>query len=120
MTSRAFDIGSFLNGIRLIKSEFHITRVKRGNDRSRRRISLLVIDEFLRSGGDIHQAFFLEANLYTNLKNHHFTCNPTPEEVRIRELPRRKKQKVRCFDPLKLVSDNSEPERKNPYPLTKR
>jgi len=118
MEEKIFRIKEFLQKVKLIKTEFGITQVRHSNDKSRRRIAILVTDEFLKSGGDIHQAFFLEANLYANLKNCRFACNPTPEEIRIRELPRRKKQKVRYFDPLKLVSDNFEVESKNPYPLT--
>lgn len=118
MAEKIFRIKEFLDQVKVIKTAFGITPAKRSNDTSRRRIAILVTDEFLRSGGDIHQAFFLEVNLYKNLKNCRFACNPTPEEIRIRELPRRKKQKVRYFDPFKLVSDNFEPERKNPYPLT--
>jgi len=118
MAGEAFRISEFLGQVRLIKSEFGIVPAARGNDTSRRRIAILVIDEFLRLGGDVDQAFFLEENLYETLKNHHFTCNPTPEEIRIRELPRGKKTKMRRFDPLKLASEYFEPKSKNPYPLT--
>lgn len=119
MAGEAFRISEFLGQVRPIKSEFGIVPAARGNDTSRRRIAILVIDEFLRLGGDVDQAFFLEANLYKNLKNCRFACNPTPEEIRIRELPRGKKTKMRRFDPLKLVSEYFEPKSRNPYPLTK-
>ena len=118
MAGEAFRISEFLDQVRLIKSEFGIVPVARGNETSRRRIAILVIDEFLRLGGDVDQAFFLEENLYETLKNHHFTCNRTPEEIRIRELPRGKNKKMRRFDPLKLVSEYFEPKSRNPYPLT--
>lgn len=118
MAEEVFRINEFLDQVRLIRSEFGIAPANRGNDTSRRRIAILVRDEFLRSRGDVDGAFFLEENLYGTLKNRHLSCNPTPEEIRIRELPRGKNAKIRGFDPLKLVSENFEPKSKDPYPLT--
>jgi len=115
---KIFPIREFLKGVKLIRTEFHVTPVKRGNDASRRRIAILIRDEFLRVRGDVDRAFFLEENLYGTLKNYHLSCNPTPEEVRIRELPRGKNAKMRGFDPLRLVSENFEPKSTDPYPLT--
>ena len=114
---KIFPIREFLKEVKLIRTEFHITPVKRSNDTSRRRIAILIRDEFLRLGGNVDQAFFLEENLYGTLKNRHLSCNPTPEEIRIRELPRGKNAKTKGFDPLKLVSENFEPKGKDSYPL---
>jgi len=118
MKSKVFDICEFLEQVKLIKTEFGITPVKRGNDTSRRRIAILVTDEFLRSGGDIHQTFFLEADLYQVLRKLDLRCDPTTEERRLRELPRKRHQKVKNFDPLRLVSENFDPENEKPYALT--
>jgi len=113
------DFHDFFERVRLIKKEFDILPVKQSNDRYRRRIALLIIDEFLKSGGDIHQAFFLEADLYRQLKKVSLRCNPTLEEVRIRELRRSRRQKIKSFNPLKLASENADLPYKKPYPLTR-
>lgn len=108
----------FLEAIREIKRKFSIKVVRRGNDTARRRIAILLVDEFLMAGGGIDQALFLEANLYHNLKRLQFRCDPTSEETRLRELRRKKGINLRGFNPLKLASENIEPENYNPYPLT--
>ena len=113
-----FDFQSFFNQVRLIKREFDISLVKRSNDRNRRRIAILVVDEFLKTRGGTDQAFYLEANLYQALKKVSLRCSPTPEEIRLRQLPRRRSAKIRRFDPLKLVSENADLEYEKPYPLT--
>ena len=118
MKSKVFNIEEFLQQVKLIKREFGITRVKRVNDRSRRRIAILVTDEFLRYGGDIDEAFFLEADLYRLLRKTNLKCEPTPEEIRLRELPRRRHRKIKNLNPLKLASENFEPENRKPYSLT--
>ena len=115
---RIFDVNQFLQQLRAIRERFHITKVGRSNERNRRRISILVVDEFLKAGGDIDQAFFLEANLYHNLKAYHLSCDPTLEEIRLRQLRRERRIKLGGFNPLKLVSENIEPEDYEPYPLT--
>ena len=109
-----FSKEDFLKRVELIKRSSGIEKVKRSNDTFRRRIVILIVDEFLRSEGDIHRAFLLEANLYSSLQKHNFTCNPTPEEIRMREFPTGKR-----LDPLKLVSKNVKPEEEKPYPLSK-
>ena len=113
------DFHDFFERVRLIKREFDILPVKQNNDRYRRRIALLIIDEFLKSGGDIHQAFFLEADLYRQLRKVSLRCNPTSEEVRMCEVGRGRRQKLRGFNPLKLVSENADLPYKKPYPLTR-
>lgn len=118
MKHRTFRIDEFLSAIRSTKRDFHIRRLKRSNDRSRRRISILVVDEFLRARDDIHQAFFLEGNLYHNLKTHHLSCDPTPDETRLQQLRRKKGTRIGGFNPLKLVSENIEPEDYETYPFT--
>lgn len=111
-------VQEFLVRMQQIKREFSIKVVRCGNDTARRRAAIIVVDEFLVAGGGIHQALFLEANLYHNLKRYNVTCDPSPEEVRLRELSRKKGTKMRGFNPLKLVSENIEPEDYGPYPLT--
>lgn len=114
------NFGSFLKRIELIKDEFNILPAKQSNDRHRRRITLLVVDEFLRAGGDIHQAFYLEANLYQSLKKVNLQCNPIPDEVWKRELPRGRKIKIKGFNPLKLVSQSARLKCRGPYPITRK
>ena len=108
----------FLVRMQQVKREFSIKVVRRGNDTARRRVAIIVVDEFLMAGGGIHQAFFLEANLYHNLKRYNVSCDPSPEEVRLRELCRKKGTRMGGFNPLKLVSENIEPEDTEPYLLT--
>lgn len=113
-----FNTREFLERFERVKIGFDIRSVRRGNDTFRRRIAILIRDEFLLAGGDVDQAFFLENNLYHNLGHCHLTCNPTPEEIRIGELSRKKGEKLKGFDPLKLVSENFGSAEKKPYPLT--
>jgi len=113
-----FSVTEFLGRLQQIKNEFHIRPLRRGNDTFRRRITSLVRDEFLLSGGDVDQAFFLENNLYQNLRCHHLACSPTPEEIRIGELSRRSGVRFKTPDVLKLVSENFRSQEKTPYPLT--
>jgi len=119
VVSKKFDTEIFLKEVRLVKKDFHICTVKKGNDRYRRRIINLIIDNYLLMGGEIHRAFYLEADLYKQLKKVNLSCDPTPEEIRIREL-REKNNKVKHFNPLKLVSENFEEESEEPCPLTKK
>jgi len=113
------DFRKLLAGVRLIKKEFNISPVRRSNEKNRRRIAILVVDEFLKAEGDMHQAFYLEANLYQALRKVQLKCDPTPEEIRLRELGRSKRWRLKSFDPLKLVSENADLEYKKPYPITK-
>lgn len=106
-------------GVRLVKKEFNILPATSSNDRNRRRIAILIVDEFLRAGDDVHQAFYLKANLYQTLKKINLTCEPIPEEKRLQELSRSKRQKMRDFGPLKLVSNNVKLGYRKPYPATK-
>jgi len=118
MPSETFKANSFLIAVRDLRKSFGIARVKKGNDRDRRRITKVVVDEFLRAGGDVHQAFFLEANMYWSLKSLHLTCDQTPEERRIGELGRKRGVELRGFNPLKLVSESFKPKDTRPYRLT--
>ena len=113
------DFHDFFEQVRLIKKEFNILPIKQSNDRYRRRITLLIMDEFLKSGGDIHQAFFLEANLYQELRKVSLRCDSTLEEVKMREVRQGGRQKLRGFNPLKLVSENAYLPYKKVYPITK-
>ena len=115
-----FDLQAFLEKVRLVKKDYHIKRVKRGSDRSQRRITILVINEYLKEGGNIHKAFYLEANLYRSLRKENLTCDPTEEEIRLQDAPRRKDKKIKHFNPLKLVSENFDTGGKQTYPLTKK
>ncbi len=109
----------FLMRMQDIKREFSIKVVRRGNDTTRRRVAIIVVDEFLMAGGGIHQALFVEANLYHNLKQLNLSCDPTPEEARLRQLRRQKRTRISGFNPLKLASENIEAEDYEPYSLTK-
>jgi len=106
----------FLENVKDIKTEFNIKVAKRSNDKMRRRTVRLVTDEYLLSGGNIHQNFFFEEELYNALKSIPLICDATPEEIRIKELPLKKR---RNFNPLKLVSEGHEPENKIKSPLIK-
>ena len=108
----------FLVRIQQIKREFSIKVVRRGNDTARRRVAIIVIDKFLKAGGGVDKAFFLESNLYHNLKRLNLSSDPTPEEIRLRELRGGRKIRMRGFNPLRLVSENIEPEDTEPYLLT--
>jgi len=77
----------------------------------------LVTDDFLKAGGAVDQAFFLEVNLYHSLKNYRLSCDPTPEETKYLQKRGERKIKMRGFSPLILVSENIEPEDKEPYLL---
>lgn len=114
MRSRVFDTKAFPGQVGLVKEEFNIRKVKRSNECFRRRVTILVVNEYLLADGDIHRAFYLEADLYRKLKKENLSCDPTEEEIRYRELPRRKDNRVRHFNPLKLVSENFVGENKNP------
>lgn len=119
MREKLIDVRKFLEQVRDLKKRFRIAKVARSNDKHRRRIAVLVRDEYLRLGGDIHQAFFLEADLYRLLKKVNLGSNPTPEEMRLRELPRRRGQKAKTIDPLRLVSENYDPGDEKCCPLVK-
>jgi len=112
--SRVFDTKAFPGQVGLVKEEFNIRKVKRSNECFRRRVTILVVNEYLLADGDIHRAFYLEADLYRKLKKENLSCDPTEEEIRYRELPRRKDNRGRHFNPLKLVSENFVGENKNP------
>jgi|GEM_PF-3628760 len=111
------DARTFLDQVGSIKKKYHISKVARSNDRCRRRIAALVRDEYLRLGGDIHQAFFLEADLYNFLRKMNLECDATPEERRLRELPRTRDQKGKRIDPLRLVSETYDPGEVKCYPF---
>ena len=120
MISKKFNSKTFLKKVRSVKEEFHISKVSKGNDRYRRRIANLLIDKYLLTGGEIHKAFYLEADLYNQLKKVNLMCDPIPEEIRIRELRGKKDNKIKHFNPLKFVSENFEAENEESYPLTKK
>lgn len=120
MTSKTFDTEAFLRKVRSVKEDFHIRKVKQSNERSRRRVTILVVNEYLLAGGDIHRAFYLEADLYKELKKENLSCDPTEEEIRSRRLPRRKDKRIKHFNLLKLVSENFVEENKISYPLTEK
>jgi len=113
------DFTELLARVRLLKKEFNISPVKQSNEKNRRRITILIVDEFLKAEGDIHQAFYLEANLYQVLRKAQLKCDPTPEEIRLRELERSKRQRLKGFSPLRLVSENAYLPYKKTYPITK-
>ncbi len=117
MKEKGFDTSEFVEHLKRVKEKFHIKRVKRTSVRSRRRITILARDEYLRLGGDIHQAFFLEADLYHLLRKVILGSDPTPQEKRLRELPRRRRPEGKSIDPLRLVSETYDPEDNIPCSL---
>lgn len=69
----------------------------RGGLKDRQRIALSITDAFLRVGGDIHAAPFLEWQLYLALIGLGLSCNPTPEELRCEEY-----KHLRDWDALRM------------------
>jgi len=94
------DKESFLKQINNFKNDYNIKpKSKNINDTERRRITILVIDEFLKAGGDNIQAIFLEQELYERLKGLKLRCDPINYEIRAKE------NKIKNFSPLKLTSE---------------
>lgn len=69
-----------------------------GVDRDRKRIAISVTEVFIRCDGDIHQAPYLEWQLYTALAGLGLSCNPIAEELRAEESPKA----FRDWDTLKM------------------
>lgn len=112
---KSLDLSNFLLSVKSLKRELDINPVRCSNDKARRRVTNLIVEEFLQNGGDSHDAFFRESDLYIALKKVNLSCNPTPEEIKLRELPRKRDAKLRNFDLLELVSQNFESESEEPY-----
>lgn len=97
--------------VRALRKKLHISPVHRGNDKDRRRITIAVLGEYLRLGGDVDQAYFFENDMYHSLKTCNLSCDPLPEERRLEELELRNKRfspKRKRVNPLKLVSEGRE------------
>ena len=109
--------------VRDLKKELSISPVKRGNDKDRRRITIAVLWEYLKLGGDVDQAYFFESEVYHSLKKCNLCCDPPPEERRLEELERINRArhiKTRRVNPLKLVSEGREPgSNEEPDPLVR-
>lgn len=98
------DKQALLKAVRFIKDEYYIRLIpkKEVTNKMRRRISILVTEEYLKAGGGIHDAFFFEAYLYDNLKNESLNCEKLDIEI---EEEQKKYKKRKGFNPLKLVSE---------------
>ena len=104
MDKNEFDQTSFLGSLGTLKSEFDIREIPQAvvTNQMKRRVTILVTDEFILAGGGIHQAFFFESCLYHHLKKESFNCEELPIESQEYE----KKVKARKgFNPVKLVSE---------------
>jgi len=98
----------FLERVKGLKKRLHIQRIKQGRELYRRRIAIAVQRAYLRTHGGIHQAYFLEADVYHLLKEVNLACGPLPEERRLEG-----------FNRLKLVSEGKELETKEPFFIAK-
>ena len=100
-----------LTKVESLKKELHIHPVRRGNEKDRRRITIAVLWEYLRLGGDVDEAYFFESDTHHSLKNCNLSCDPLPEERRLEELKRKNRGSAaptRPVNPLKLVSEGRE------------
>lgn len=99
------DQQKFLNSLKPLRQEYDIREIPQQTvtSKMKKRIAILVTDEFILANSNIHQAFFFESCLYFHLKKESFNCNELPIESQEYE----KKVKARKgFNPLKLVSQN--------------
>lgn len=102
----------FLKHIEKLKTDYNISIAKTNNPTINKRITILVTDAFLIAGGDIHQNFYFEQDLYQALKSIPFTCDPIQAEEDYWEMPRKERK---GWNPLKLVSENASQEPPTKY-----
>lgn len=93
-----------------IGRRYHIRSTNKQDDRSARRIAILVCESFLRCfsvpadkswGKAVHFAGFIQSDVYRQAKQLNLSCAEIEEEERIKEMGR----KGQGFDPLKLHPD---------------
>lgn len=83
-----------------LKKGFNIRLVSKNiSDTDRRRITILVTDEYLMEGGDNIQAIFFEQELFERLKGLKLRCDSIHYEIRAIE------NKAKNFNPLRLTSE---------------
>ena len=101
----------FLKELDAIKQKYRITHTLRLTpDTEARRIAILATDCFLKHGGDINKAGFLERKIYEAVKLLDLTCAPIPEEEKAKELSikGRKSGTFHQYNPLKLAIEGKE------------
>ena len=111
LNNPGLNINSFLEGLDDIKRSYCIRySTKRITDIESRRIAILVANCYLEHGGNVNQAGFLERKVYEAVKVLDLTCEPIPDEIRIRELAcgRGMHNVYRGFNPLKLAIEGSD------------
>ena len=116
-------VRELLGQVRVLKEELNILGVKRGNNKDRRRITIAVLWEYLKLGGDVDQAYFFESDMYHSLKRRNLCCDQLPEERRLEELERSSRTstpRMKGVNPLRLVSEAREPgSNERPDPLVR-
>ena len=105
------NLNLFLKDLDTIRHEYHITVTNKITpDIQARRVAILIANCYLTHGGNVHQAGFLERDIYEAVRMLALCCDPIPDEIRIEELSSKqgKREVYRSFNPLKLSIEGKE------------
>ncbi len=105
------DIAAFIKELVVTRQKYRIkVTAKLTSDIEARRIALLAANCYLKHGGNVHQAGFLEGDIYEAAKMLALACNPISDEIRIEELSmiHGNRGVFRNFNPLKLSIEGKE------------
>jgi len=105
------DIAAFIKELDTTRQKYRIkVTAKLTSDIEARRIAILAANCYLKHGGNVHQAGFLERDIYEAAKMLDLACNPISAEIRIEELSmiHGKREVFRNFNSLKLSIEGKE------------
>lgn len=105
-----FNKNNFFLEITKRKEDYGIRPVSKNmSDTDRKRIAILITEEYLKAGGSSYKAMFLEREIYDGLKHEKLTCDPISREIHSQEL------KHHDFNPLKITLSINEKETQSSF-----